>query len=562
VGKAFIFSSLLLVLLLVLPGSADAAVYIVTNTNDSGVGSLRDAINLANTATPGTADIINFSIPGSGPFTITPLSQLPTLTDPMGVIIDGFSQPGAAAGASPPSTLTLQIILDGSDTTLAKHGLVIKSANNTIQGLVIKNFQQDGIRIESGSADHTAINNLIYGNIIGLDVNGILSQGNGSNLAQLWAGVDILGTDPGIAQMNIVDANLISANYAEGVAIISRPGIADVAFNQVLHNYIGTDITGLVDLGNAHDGVYLGEGTHDNLVDGNLISGNDYDGVGIVGYWSEIEQWSTATNTVSNNLIGLDISLGMLGNTHDGVSIGQYGTQYAGGYAPNNHVLTNVIAYNGVNGVTVWEHPSSATNADGNVIGGNDIYTNGGLGIDLDDDGVTVNDLTDPDSGANQDVNFPMIYIADYCAGTTTVAGAIDIDTDPTKAVVEVFLALPDPSGYGEGALFLGQAVPAADSSWLFTCFRQLIPGDLVTATCNDLNGNTSEFAQYITVVLVSTCGDVNGDGTTDAQDALDLANYLAGAAITFAGNADLNQDTVIDAVDLALLMQVLAGNL
>ncbi len=49
-----------------------AATFTVLNTNDSGPGSLRQAILDAN-ATPG-ADTIAFNIPGSGIHTIGPLS--------------------------------------------------------------------------------------------------------------------------------------------------------------------------------------------------------------------------------------------------------------------------------------------------------------------------------------------------------------------------------------------------------------------------------------------------------------------------------------------------------
>src|SRR5918995_5038985 len=69
-----------------LPGYA--ATFVVTNTNDSGPGSLRQAILDAN-ANPGS-DVVNFNI-GSGLKTITPASGFP-ITDP--VLIDGTTQPG------------------------------------------------------------------------------------------------------------------------------------------------------------------------------------------------------------------------------------------------------------------------------------------------------------------------------------------------------------------------------------------------------------------------------------------------------------------------------------
>src|SRR5947209_321498 len=76
-----------------------ANTYTVTNINDSGSGSFRQAIldanAHANSLNPGSApDDIAFSISGSGVHTITPLSAFPTVTDP--VIIDGYTQPGTS----------------------------------------------------------------------------------------------------------------------------------------------------------------------------------------------------------------------------------------------------------------------------------------------------------------------------------------------------------------------------------------------------------------------------------------------------------------------------------
>ena len=60
--------------------SAAMATFTVTNTNDSGAGSLRQAILDAN-AQAGT-DTISFNIPGGGVHTIAPATPLPTITDP------------------------------------------------------------------------------------------------------------------------------------------------------------------------------------------------------------------------------------------------------------------------------------------------------------------------------------------------------------------------------------------------------------------------------------------------------------------------------------------------
>src|SRR2546430_2551126 len=69
-----------------------AGVLTVSNVNDTGPGSLRQAIDDANQNSG--ADTIVFNIPGGGVHTIAPLTPLPMITDP--VVIDGTTQPGFA----------------------------------------------------------------------------------------------------------------------------------------------------------------------------------------------------------------------------------------------------------------------------------------------------------------------------------------------------------------------------------------------------------------------------------------------------------------------------------
>ena len=117
---------------LVTQGVVVGDTFTVTNTNDSGSGSLRQAILDANVNIG--LDIIDFNITGTGPHTIQPFTALPLIKDP--VVIDGYTQPGATpATYSSPATLLIE--LDGinvSDTGL-KIWLV---GNSTVRGLVIK----------------------------------------------------------------------------------------------------------------------------------------------------------------------------------------------------------------------------------------------------------------------------------------------------------------------------------------------------------------------------------------------------------------------------------------
>src|SRR5262249_50210034 len=99
--------------------------FTVTNTNDSGAGSLRAAIQSANASLG--ADAIAFNIAGPAPYVINLLSPLPSVTDP--VQIDGTTQPGFSG--------TPLIQLNGTGAGSGTDGLVVLSGASTVKGLVI-----------------------------------------------------------------------------------------------------------------------------------------------------------------------------------------------------------------------------------------------------------------------------------------------------------------------------------------------------------------------------------------------------------------------------------------
>ncbi|MFQ6008719.1 MAG: hypothetical protein ACE5K8_07190, partial [Candidatus Zixiibacteriota bacterium] len=490
--------------------ASPGATYTVTNTADSGPGSLRQAILNAN-ANPGF-DVINFNIPGAGVQTIFPLTPLPWLTDPAGVKIDGLTQPGSAIGSNPPQTLNLKIELDGILCATAGpphsvRGLVCQSDNDTIQGLIVNNWWNCGLSIQGGPTNEYARYCMIRWNIVGMDSSGTVCKGNGREQGtNLWSGICITNSPadditPAYAFLNTIQENLSSCNYTEGITILGPIQPGDVYSNFVLGNWVGTDINGTADRGNIHEGICLAEGTHDNLVRGNMSSGNDYDGIGLQGYDNEpyaAPPIQTRRNTVDSNIVGLDINLNPLPNTFAGITLGEYGpTQW--GCADSNFIGPgNIVAENGWDGVAVWEDDVNNFNADWNLITQNSIYDNDSLGIDLQNDYVTPNDPGDPDTGPNEEMNFPVITSAVYSGGNITVTGTLDNPT-PNTATVEVFEARLDPSGYGEGETYLGSATPDGLGNWSLTV-PSLVVIDSVTATATDQDNNTSEFSATVAV--------------------------------------------------------------
>ncbi|HAZ47374.1 MAG TPA: hypothetical protein DCZ55_23690, partial [Cyanobacteria bacterium UBA11371] len=589
--------------------AVDDTEFLVTNTNNSGEGSLRQAILNAN-ADPGT-EAIAFNIAGGGVKTISPTSALPTITD--AVIIDGTTQPGFSN--------TPLIELNGSNAGANTIGLKIAAGNSTVRGLVINRFLWDGIELSGGG------NNLIEGNFIGTNAAGIAAAGNHSgifisdgstnntiggttaasrnvisgNLFGVsiftdankvqgnYIGTDVTGTldvgnsadgvtitgylviGPGgeriiSASNNLIGGttpgarNIISGNNHNGVGIDQR----GATNNQVIGNYIGTDVTGTLDLGNSSSGVeiqyapnntiggtkagernvisgnnvygiwitgnaatgnkvqgnYIGTnavGTSavgnsrgvniyaaNNIVGGNVISGNIQEGIVITG--------TEATgNQVTGNLIGTKVDgTSALGNRSHGVVVASARNNTIGG---TDVGAGNTIAFNGGNGVLVYENFGTAT---GDRISANSIWANSGIGIDLGDNGVTANDVDDADTGANNLQNFPVFATVSKNGSSLNVTYKVpSSNTNSTYPIrVEFFLS----DGNGEGKTFLGADTyntPNVDKTFSFSPTVTVNFGDKIVATATDNNGNTSEFSIEQLVINPNTAPilDLNGAG-------------------------------------------------
>jgi CSLREA domain-containing protein len=334
-----------------------------------------------------------------------------------------------------------------------------------------------------------ATRNLVKGNFIGTDVSGTLSLGNAGDGVSIYQSADntIGGIEAGAG-------NLISGNQAHGV------GIYDVGTtgNLVQGNYIGTDVTGMSAVGNSLDGVVICcGGASGNTVGGtapgarNLISGNDGSGIGIYD--------NTTANVVQGNLIGTDATgIGNLGNSGNGIGMAGGPTNNTIGGATNG--ARNTIAFNGANGVSLTSDAGT-----GNLISSNSIYANGGLGIDLSEDGVTQNDFLDADSGPNNLQNFPVIIMtAETWKKGALIQGAL-LTAGNTTLRLEFFSSdTCDASGYGEGQTYLGftevKANPTGLAKFKFTSQTSLSNGEFITATATDPANNTSEFSRCMQV--------------------------------------------------------------
>ncbi len=308
--------------------TVQAATYTVTNTNDSGAGSLRQAILDVNSIV--STDNIIFNIPGPGPHNIQPLTNLPDIDDI--VTIDGWTQ-GGVGYTGPPL-----IEIDGQNISGSSWGFRILKRACTVRGLVINRFgEQIYLFGDDGTHFGDAHHCIIQGNYLGTDISGTSTYPGASfGVEVYWSHSNTIGgTSP--EMRNIISGNSYEV-YISGEA---------ASGNVVQGNYIGTDVTGMNDpfaLGSQRN-IYIWDGSN-NLIGGNgyagaynIISGSHSHGIHITG--------SNATgNRIQGNVIGADATgTGALGNEYVAILFeGGASRSIVGGIGTGE---TNIIAFNG-----------------------------------------------------------------------------------------------------------------------------------------------------------------------------------------------------------------------
>jgi parallel beta-helix repeat protein len=344
---------------------------------------------------PGDSITFDQSVfPPTSPDTIVLTSQLPALLQ--GNLTIDASDAG--------------VIIDGSSITKPEaYGLSISSNNNVIRGLQIVYFSQAGIGL----------------------------NGDAQN--------NIIGGDRDIGAGPLGQGNLVSGDGTFGIGLWSN----GTSFNTIQGNFIGTDVSGTIELGSFSQGIFF-DGANYNLVVDNLIGGYVDNGVGI-------NIVIDGHNTVRGNYIGTDPSgLADLANSgSNGISIGSSSFNIVG---PGN-----VIAHNNGHGIVVFGENSECNRITQNIVHDND------LGIYLFD-------------GGNNELAAPLLFDFDRQAGT--VAGITC-----ANCKVEIFSDNTD-----EGEVYEGQTI--ADNAGIFSFNKGAsFTGPRLTATVTDADGNTSRFS-------------------------------------------------------------------
>lgn len=477
-----------------------AATFTVTSTNDSGAGSLRQAIVDANAAAG--SDTITFSI-GSGPALIAPLTPLPALSGT--TIIDGTTQPGYAN--SPVITIDGSNIV-GAGGTVA--GFFVDAASTSITGLAITNYR-------------------VSNYMDGYEGAGIVVRANDCSITKCYLGVQRNGTsaarnDSGIRVESgsaTVESNVISGNTF-GIArwdvypwsgthgritirnnIINLNAAANALLMQSYANaaWLAGDV--LVVNNRALGGIVL-------TADGGVVKGNKL-GAFANGLGAQIPESNDPAIIVVTDNVNFPTHAVIGGNNpgdgNDITSGPSYGAIYVDGVA-GTQINGNTFRYNGT-GVNLILSPATTITGNtfrdnfngvriqsgaGNLISKNSFYDNN-KGIVL-------------ENGSNLGQSAPVVTSVKSSNGSTRIEGTISGNPSSTFKLEFFNSPLCDTNHLGEGKTYVGSANVATggsgSGSFNVSFPISLSQGTFVTATATDSGNNTSE---------LSSCNDVQGPG-------------------------------------------------
>jgi hypothetical protein len=358
---------------------------VVTNTNDSGPGSLRTAVYFAfdkSTDAPPVPTTVTFHIPGvagpnvnfsGGVFTIQTTHYMTAPGD--GTTIYGTTQTTFTGDTNPNGP---EIVLNGSvqalyETIGGTFGpcFILRQANCTVKGCVIQGYDQQGIQIANNAGLlSVATGNLVSGCYIGTDKSGTASVPNTFPGIEIYAGANhnTIGGTTAAAR------NLISGSAHYGIYIHD----AGSNNNLIEGNYIGLNAAGTGVLSNAFAGVAIRSGAQSNTIGGtttnarNVISGNKGEGI-------QVGDSGTNSNVILGNYIGTNAAgSGAIPNGLTDPANHFYAAGIAIFAGAKNNVIGGTVAgsANVISGNAAGAVALSDTGTNGNLVRGNLIGTN------------------------------------------------------------------------------------------------------------------------------------------------------------------------------------------
>ncbi len=339
------------------------------------------------------------------------------------------------------------------------------------------------------------------------------------------------------------DRNLVSGNSTENVGIVGGVN------GTIEGNLIGTDATGTVSLRNAYWGIYGGGNTGGLLIRRNVVSGNAQVGMTIGSGGDTLYGGVVQGNWIGTDVTGtLDLGNPFAGVEIQGrnVAVGGVGPGEANVIAFNGGagvlVLYSTIGIfnNPIRGNSIYgngaAHGAGGASPLGIDLGNQGQFAEGGL---------TINDLGDADIGPNLNQNFPVITTAfatpNVSGGnaSTTIQGRLN-SAASTQFALDFYsnsACLGRPQDFLQGRTYLGSADVMTDGNGN-AAIDVILPvtlgaGEKVSATATDPDGNTSEFSQRIVVSSTPGSGSPAGAPVTLAG-----FNFLPGATVSVGGVA------------------------
>ena len=493
-----------LVVLVFAPAQAGAATFTVNQGGEPGDPvcdvescTLYEAVLSAN-ASPGV-DTIAFAVGLGGQQTLDLTPPPPTITE--AVHIDGTTQPGYDPATRLPlielSSTNWATMLDfeapgASSVTGLTIGVGAYGIHASGPGDITVTYNHigtdaAGLAAGAGTGTGAALYNegstLVHGNVFSGAIDANLSVGDGDVvITDNVIGLNRLGNDiaaDGMAPYGIavqstgagdtlaISGNVIGANDT-GIFMSHNAAPEEL---RIERNLIGLDRTGTAARPNTV-GLEIRGAAGSAEISDNTISGNDDDGLRIVGggmggIW--------ASGEITGNRIGTrSDGTGAIPNTKAGIGVDAL---------DDTTVLRDNVVAGGLFGIVA---------DSGTQISRNEIRDNTGLGIDLLGDGPTPNDFEH--DGLQ---NHPIV---------TSVAGdtvRFTLESSPNQThTIEAFAsAVCDPSGYGEGATYLGSAVLTVDNAGQGSGELEIprLTGGVVTLTATSAAFGTSEFSACVT---------------------------------------------------------------
>lgn len=488
--------------------AASAAPFTVTTTDDTGPGSLRQAILDANAA--GGADEILFAIPGAGPHTIVVQTALPASDGT--VLIDGYSQPGAS-----PNTLAvgwdaeLRIEIDFNALGFGYHGLQLREGpGSEVRGLALVNMKGISIRVEADDA-------VVTGNVVGLRADARTpNQVGHSGLPGGTGAIHALRTRiEGARRIRIggpaaADRNLVAGTYG-GISANSifwpDNRIEDVTIE---NNWIGLDRSGLSVVA-VHTGIALTSALRATVRD-NVIAnpGGGADQLGpFAGGGRAVHSDYSSEIVVEGNRVGVDpygdgIITGLVPFGGDsGLYFSGTVVEARAGYRLDP-ARGNLIAHLNSDGINVTQPGRRVELAGNRVFWIGEPHGSYKMAIDLNlPSGPNTNDPLDADTGANDLQNHPVLATATRIGDNTDVSGQLS-SAASTSYRVEFFSSTHcAANGRGNAQHLLGATevlTNAQGEAGLALSLPAVPAGQFVSAIATDPEGNSSEHGPCIEV--------------------------------------------------------------